>query len=70
MNASDGSVAVPDKERIMKLREVTEEVDSCSACYGYLLPALDMLEKEGLLREFLKRFASARGSAEKAENLA
>lgn len=69
LNASDGSVAVPDKERIMKLREVTEEVDSCSACYGYLLPALDMLEKEGLLREFPEKICIGQGFRGKSGKL-
>ena len=26
-----------------------DEVDSCSACYGVLIPALDRLREEGLL---------------------
>lgn len=69
LNASDGSVATPDKERIMKLREVTEEVDSCSACYGYLLPALDMLEKEGLLREFPEKICIGQGFRGKSGKL-
>lgn len=52
---------MPDKERVMKLREVTEEVDSCSACYGYLIPALDMLEKEGLLKDFPEKICIGQG---------
>ena len=52
---------MPDKERVMKLREVTEEVDSCSACYGYLIPALDMLEKEGLLKDFPEKVCIGQG---------
>jgi uncharacterized protein (DUF362 family) len=34
---------------MMQLREMAEEVDSCSACYAYLIPALDMLRRDGLL---------------------
>lgn len=56
-----GPVKMPDKERVMKLREVTEEVDSCSACYGYLIPALDMLEKEGLLKDFPEKICIGQG---------
>ena len=41
-----------DKNRVMRLSELAEEVESCSACYGYLIPALDMLDKEGLLGGF------------------
>ena len=33
----------------MQLAEKAEEVDSCSACYAYLIPALDMLRQDGLL---------------------
>ena len=56
-----GPAKMPDKERVMKLREVTEEVDSCSACYGYLIPALDMLEKEGLLKDFPEKICIGQG---------
>ena len=41
-----------DKNRVMRLSELAEEVESCSACYAYLIPALDMLDKEGLLGGF------------------
>ena len=41
-----------DKNRVMRLSELAEEVESCSACYGYLIPALDMLDQEGLLSGF------------------
>ena len=34
---------------IMQLAENVEEVESCSACYAYLIPALEMLRREGLL---------------------
>ena len=35
----------------MQVAEKAEEVDSCSACYAYLIPALDMLRQEGLLEQ-------------------
>lgn len=69
LNISGGSVAAPDKERVMKLRELTEEVDSCSACYGYLLPALDMLEKEGLLHDFPEKICIGQGFRGKSGKL-
>ena len=28
-----------------------EEVESCSACYGYLIPALEMLKNDGLFEK-------------------
>lgn len=61
LNMPQGLITLPDKERVMKLREMTEEIDSCSACYGYLLPALDMLEKEGLLKDFPDKICIGQG---------
>lgn len=52
---------LPDIRRVMKLAELAEEVDSCSACYGYLIPALDMLEQEGLLRDFTDKICIGQG---------
>ena len=45
----------------MKLAEKAEEVDSCSACYGYLLPALEMLEREGLLDSLTEKICIGQG---------
>ena len=61
INAPGNTAALPDKERVMKLREMAEEVDSCSACYGYLIPALDRLDKEGLLRGFPEKICIGQG---------
>lgn len=38
-----------DYRKILKLKEMVCDVDSCSACYGTLIPVLHGLEKEGLL---------------------
>ncbi|MCD7735930.1 MAG: DUF362 domain-containing protein, partial [Lachnospiraceae bacterium] len=35
--------------KIVELADAVSEVESCSACYGYLIPALEQLRKEGLL---------------------
>lgn len=35
--------------KALQLAELAEEVESCSACYGYLIPALNQLQEEGLL---------------------
>lgn len=40
---------LPRSDKVVELSDVVQEVESCSACYGYLLPALDMLREEGLL---------------------
>ncbi len=45
----DGGRAVPKSRKVVELMDAVEEVESCSACYGYLIPALDMLKQEGLL---------------------
>lgn len=42
-------LALPKSRKVVKLQDAVEEVESCSACYGYLLPALDRLREEGLL---------------------
>lgn len=40
---------LPKERKIVELRDAVEEVESCSACYGYLIPALEQLRQEGLL---------------------
>lgn len=40
---------LPRPRKVVELRDAVEEVESCSACYGYLIPALDKLREEGLL---------------------
>ena len=45
---------LPYARKIVELRDAVEEVESCSACYGYLIPALARLREEGkfsMLRE-------------------
>lgn len=69
LNVPEHMITLPDKERVMRLREMTEEVDSCSACYGYLLPALDMLEKDGLLKDFPDKICIGQGFRKKTGKL-
>ena len=40
---------LPRARKIVELSDSVEEIESCSACYGYLMPALDRLKSEGLL---------------------
>jgi uncharacterized protein (DUF362 family) len=40
---------LPAERKIVALQDSVEEVESCSACYGYLIPALQKLKEEGLL---------------------
>jgi len=49
--------------------DAVEEVESCSACYGYLLPALEMLKEEGLLGELKEKIAIGQGFRGKSGTL-
>ena len=64
-----GEEARPDKERMVRLAELAEDVDSCSACYGYLIPALNMLEQDGLLKDFKEKICIGQGYRGKSGNL-
>lgn len=46
---------------ILHVKEMIDEVDSCSACYGTLVPVLDRLEKEGLLKNLETRLCIGQG---------
>lgn len=54
---SDGTMAedpeLPRSRKVVAVMDAVQEVESCSACYGYLIPALDQLREEGLLEELL-----------------
>lgn len=54
---------------VMRLAEKAEEVDSCSACYGYLIPALQMLEQEGLLDKLPEKICIGQGHRGKTGEL-
>ena len=43
------------------LADAEEEVESCSACYGYLLPALQKLKEEGLLEKLQDKICIGQG---------
>ncbi|MGI6094098.1 MAG: DUF362 domain-containing protein [Lachnospiraceae bacterium] len=47
--------------KALQLAERVEEVESCSACYGYLIPALHMLEEEGLLEQLKEKVCIGQG---------
>lgn len=52
---------LPYASKVVELRDAVEEVDSCSACYGYLLPALDMLKDEGLFDRLDQKICIGQG---------
>lgn len=60
---------IPEKRKIVELQDVVEEVESCSACYGYLIPALDRLKEEGLLQELREKICIGQGYRERAGRL-
>ena len=52
---------LPAERKIADLKDAVEEVESCSACYGYLIPALDRLRKEGLLDKLHTKICIGQG---------
>ena len=46
---------LPRSDKVVAVMDAVQEVDSCSACYGYLIPALDRFREEGLLDELLSK---------------
>lgn len=61
LNQPDARAVLPDRRKVLRLSEAVDEVDSCSACYGYLIPALDLLDKEGLLQDFPEKICIGQG---------
>ncbi len=52
---------LPLERKIVELRDAVEEVESCSACYGYLIPALEQLRQEGLLDKLDEKICIGQG---------
>ncbi|MDO5425693.1 MAG: DUF362 domain-containing protein [Eubacteriales bacterium] len=61
--------ALPRERKIVALQDAVEEVDSCSACYGYLIPALEMLRQEGLLEKLDTKICIGQGYKGKSGKL-
>jgi hypothetical protein len=49
------------ERKIVSLQDAAVEVESCSACYGYLIPALQMLKDEGLLEKLREKVCIGQG---------
>ena len=60
---------LPLKRKIVELRDAVEEVESCSACYGYLIPALERLREEGLLSQLDTKICIGQGYQKKSGTL-
>ena len=52
---------LPVHRRILEVAYAVDEVDSCSACYGSLVPALTRLKEEGLLDKLGTKIAIGQG---------
>ena len=61
LNEPEQELTLPEERKIVELQDAVEEVESCSACYGYLIPALDRLKREGLLDRLDTRIAIGQG---------
>ncbi len=60
---------LPSDRKIVELQDAVEEVESCSACYGYLIPALDMLREEGILEKLQDKICIGQGFRGKSGKL-
>ena len=52
---------LPKSYKVAALEDAVEEVESCSACYGYLIPALAMLKDEGLFEKLHEKISIGQG---------
>lgn len=48
-------------DRVISLKDAVDDIDSCSACYGYLLPALDILKNDGLFDRLDEKICIGQG---------
>ncbi len=63
IHALDGNpgAPIPKSRKVVELADAVEEVESCSACYGNLIPALDRLKQEDLLSNLTTRISIGQG---------
>lgn len=61
INTSEEEIELPKLRKTVELKDAVEEVESCSACYGYLLPALDLLREEGLFEQLKEKICIGQG---------
>lgn len=52
---------LPRDHKVLSVAYAVDEVDSCSACYASLIPALCKLDEEGLLSKLNERIAIGQG---------
>ncbi len=59
--APQGLDSLPEEHKVVEVQDAVNEVDSCSACYGYLIPALVKLREEGLLENLHEKICIGQG---------
>ncbi len=69
LNGESEEEDLPRRNRILEVSYAVEEVDSCSACYGNLVHALNLLREEGLLDKLHDRIAIGQGMQGKTGRL-
>ena len=69
LNGESEEEELPRRNRILEVSYAVEEVDSCSACYGNLVHALNLLREEGLLDKLHDRIAIGQGMQGKTGRL-
>ena len=52
---------LPKSRKVVELQDAVEEVESCSACYGYLIPALEMLKNDWLFEKLDTKICIGQG---------
>ena len=60
-SAVEDGKRLPESRKVVELKDAVEEVESCSACYGYLIPALAMLKDEGLFEKLHEKISIGQG---------
>lgn len=61
LNLPEGMAKTPTVRKVVEVQDAVEEVESCSACYGYLIPALDRLREEGLFSKLDTKICIGQG---------
>lgn len=61
LNHPQKDAVLPRTRKIVALRDAVEEVESCSACYGYLIPALQRLKEEEILEKIGTKICIGQG---------
>ena len=69
LNAPSGPVDLSSAGKAIRLSELAEDVESCSACYGSLMPALNRLQEEGLLENLKEKICIGQGYRNKKGTL-